>query len=275
MLPHEDPIPFWQHIINDLQVKSLENQTDEWVNNDIVKIYDVVPNDGWVSCFVPVLKLHKDEKPSIRWVADFRSLNEKTEPLIVTLPFVEDNLLLFANSNIFLLWISHQVTFTFQFYEDSLKYLYGACPNFFICYTKMSFGLRNASQYFSLCVRNLHNKLPFHLQKHIVTYLDDLLGHSPTLEQHFQILNELFVILKASGVILNSPKCELFKTRLDYLGFSISFDQISVKQSYLGKISDWPTSQTLFLVFWVITAHSYPIIVKSFQFVRIKTFSQK
>ena len=115
MLPYEDPIPFWQHLINDLQVKSLENQIDEWVNNDIVKIYDVVPNDGWVSCFVPVLKLHKDEKPSIRWVADFRSLNEKTEPLIVTLPFVEDNLLLFANSNIFLLWISHQVTFAFQF----------------------------------------------------------------------------------------------------------------------------------------------------------------
>ena len=165
--------------------------------------------------------------------------------------------------------------FRLSVYEDSLKYLYGACPNFFICYTKMSFGLRNASQYFSLWVRNLHNKLPFHLQKHIVTYLDDLLGHSPTLEQHFQILNELFVILKASGVILNSPKCELFKTRLDYLGFSISFDQISVKQSYLGKIRDWPTSQTLFLVFWVITAHSYPIIVKSFQFVKIKTFSQK
>ena len=96
-------------------------------------------------------------------------------------------------------YFSHQVTFTFQFYEDSLKYLYGACPNFFICYTKMSFGLRNASQYFSLWVRNLHNKLPFHLQKHIVTYLDDLLCHSPTLEQHFQILNELVVILKLAG----------------------------------------------------------------------------
>ena len=52
-------------------------------------------------------------------------------------------------------------------------------------------------------------------------------------------------ILQESRVVLNSPKCEIIKTQISYLGFSISLNKISVKQSYLGKISDWPEPQSL------------------------------
>ena len=92
------PVKSKFRILNELQVRSLEAQVQEWVNNDIVSIHDVVPNDGWVSSFVPILKAHKGEKPTIRWCSDFRGLNEKTKPLVVPLPSVEDNLLLLANS---------------------------------------------------------------------------------------------------------------------------------------------------------------------------------
>ena len=76
--PKTKPIRHKFRILNDLQIKSLETQIQEWSNNHIVKIFDVVPNDGWVSSFVPVLKPHKNEKPTIRWVSDFRPLNEHT-----------------------------------------------------------------------------------------------------------------------------------------------------------------------------------------------------
>ena len=109
----------------------------------------------------------------------------------------------------------------------------------------MSFGLWNAGSYFSLWVRNLHQRLPIHLQKSIVCYLDDLLIHTVSLQEHIQVLEELFPILQESGVVLNSPKCELITTHIEYLGFSITLNKISVKQSYLGKISDWPTPQSL------------------------------
>ena len=51
--------------------------------------------------------------------------------------------------------------------------------------------------------------------------------------------------MEKSGVILNSPKCELFREEIEYLGFSIGHNKITVKQSYLGKISDWPSPQSL------------------------------
>ena len=192
---------------------------------------------------MPVLKPHKNENPTIRWVSDFCPLNEKTKPLIVALPSVEDNLLLLSNSKYFSSLDFSQGYFHLEVHPDSLKYLYGACPNYFICYQKKGASGSEMREYSSWGVRNLHNKLPLHLQKQIVCYLDDLLIHSPILEQHLKILSELFSI--ASGVILNTPKCELIKTSLEYLGFTISLNQISVKQSYLGKISDWPVPQTL------------------------------
>ena len=85
--------------------------------------------------------------------------------------------------------------------------MYQSCPNYYIRYEYMSQGLRNGGAYFSLWVRNLQNRMPKHLQKHIVSYLDDLLIFTETIQKHFEVLSELFLILEEAGVILNSPKC--------------------------------------------------------------------
>ena len=71
----------------------------------------------------------------------------------------------------------------------------------------MPFGLKNLGAYFSLWVRNLHEKLPAHLQKNVITYLDDLLVHTPDIEHNFLVLSKLFKILQQAGCVLNSPKC--------------------------------------------------------------------
>ena len=38
---------------------------------------------------------------------------------------------------------------------------------------------------------------------------------------------------------------KFFRTKIEYLGFSVTFNRISVKQSYLGKINSWPTPTCL------------------------------
>ena len=93
--------------------------------------------------------------------------------------------------------------------------MYQACPNYYVCYQHMSQWLRNSGSFFSLWVRNLHNKLPCHLQKYIVSYLDDLLIHTPSIDKHYDVLSELFPILEKSGVILNSPKCDFLGQKLN------------------------------------------------------------
>ena len=63
-------------------------------------------------------------------------LMKRTKPLIVALPNVEDNLLLLFNSKYFSSLDFSQGYFHLEVHPGSLKYLYGACPNYFICYQK-------------------------------------------------------------------------------------------------------------------------------------------
>ena len=72
-----------------------------------------------------------------------------------------------------------------------------------------------------------------------------MLLHIVTLDLHFEVLTEIFKVFSQHGVVLNTSKCELVATNIEYLGFSISQNQITVKNSYLGKIKNWPVPSDL------------------------------
>ena len=142
-----------------------------------------------------------------------------TKPLLVNLPIIEENLLLLKDSKIFSCIDLSQGYFHLRVAEDSLKFMYQAGPSYYTRYEYMPQGLRNAGAYFSMRVRNLHQRLPKRLQKYTVFYLDDIMLHFPTIEEHYQVLSEIVPILQNPGVILNTPKCEFFQTNVEYLGF--------------------------------------------------------
>ena len=112
-------------------------------------------------------------------------------------------------------------------------------PLSYVCFLYMPFGVQNASQFFTLWIRDLYDKLPKDLQCHILYYLDDLLLHTACLKTHFEVLSKLLAILAAANVVLQTSKCNLFCTKVEYLGFTVSENRIEVKGSYLGKIKSW------------------------------------
>ena len=122
-------------------------------------------------------------------------------------------------------------------------------PFSYVCSLYMPFGVQSASQFFALWIRDLYEKLPIKLQRHILYYLDDLLVHSTCLQKHFEVLSELFAILSAilsaAHVVLQTSKCSLFCTKIEYLGFTVSEGRIEVKGSYLGKIKSWQAPHDL------------------------------
>ncbi|KAK3717926.1 hypothetical protein RRG08_009353 [Elysia crispata] len=52
----------------------------------------------------------------------------------------------------------------------------------------------------------------------VVDYIDDLLVHTKTWEEHLQVLEELFKRLKATNLVARPTKCELGATQVDFLG---------------------------------------------------------
>ena len=82
-------------------------------------------------------------------------------------------------------------------------FLFPRCP----------FGLKNAGQDFQRLMDEILGDIP-----HVFVYIDDILIASETLEEHLKDLRTVFAILEENGLVVNRKKCELGKSRLEFLG---------------------------------------------------------
>ena len=82
-------------------------------------------------------------------------------------------------------------------------FLFPQCP----------FGLKNAGQDFQRLMDEILGDIP-----HVFVYIDDILIASETLEEHLRDLRTVFSILQENGLVVNRKKCELGKSRLEFLG---------------------------------------------------------
>ena len=82
-------------------------------------------------------------------------------------------------------------------------FLFPRCP----------FGLKNAGQDFQRLMDEILGDIP-----HVFVYIDDILVASETLEEHLRDLRTVFAILEENGLVVNRKKCELGKSRLEFLG---------------------------------------------------------
>ena len=84
-------------------------------------------------------------------------------------------------------------------------------------FTRMLFGLSNAPGSFQRLMDKVCRGLPF-----VTTYLDDVLIHSATIEQHKTHLRAVFQRLQQAGLTLRGKKCQLGLTKVAYLGHVFS-----------------------------------------------------
>ena len=55
----------------------------------------------------------------------------------------------------------------------------------------------------------------------VTVYLDDILVHSESLEEHLEDIQQVFKLLKDHGLKLSPEKCKLFQEKIEYLGFMV------------------------------------------------------
>ena len=64
---------------------------------------------------------------------------------------------------------------------------------------------------------DIFNDLPF-----VQVYMDDIVVHSPSKDQHKIPLREVFQRLRKNELKLNFEKCTFHVTEIDFLGFHVS-----------------------------------------------------
>ena len=109
-------------------------------------------------------------------------------------------------------------------------------------YSRLPFGLVNASAHFMSCVNDLFRKL---LYKGVLVYLDDILVYSETFEEHLSLLQQVMDILSKANMKLKLAKCRFALRKLKWLGHIVSAQGLSPDPKKLDAIKHFPTPKNL------------------------------
>ena len=65
--------------------------------------------------------------------------------------------------------------------------------------------------------------------------MDDILVGTETIKEHLEVLKEVFITLNDNNVQLQMQKCCFVKTSVEYLGYTLSQDQITPSDKHKQK----------------------------------------
>ena len=79
----------------------------------------------------------------------------------------------------------------------------------------------------------------------VLTYIDDVLVNSPTVDEHLADLRGAFERLRQYGLKLNSKKCHLLQQEVAYLGFTLTKSGVVPGLTKLKAVKEFPTPKTV------------------------------
>ena len=169
----------------------------------------------WLATAVYVRKKNGD----IRICIDYRELNKRTVKDAYPLPRpdeVQDRL---AGSVIF-----STIDLCSGYWQlplnptDRIKTAFSPGPGLGLFqFCRMPFGLTGAPASFQRLMDMICRDLPF-----VTTYLDDVLIHSSTIQEHKQYLKTVFERFNSAGLTLHGSKCNIGVREVKYLGHIFS-----------------------------------------------------
>ena len=79
----------------------------------------------------------------------------------------------------------------------------------------------------------------------VLVFLDDILIYSHTKEEYIKHIKAILDRLQLEKFSGRLPKCDFFRTEVEYLGFDVGKDGIKPSLSKVKAILDWPTLETI------------------------------
>ena len=126
----------------------------------------------------------------------------------------------------------------------------------------MPFGLCNARPTFQRLMQNCLGKLNL---TYCLIYLDDVIVFSEMPEEHLQRMHVVFNHLREHGLKLKPPKCDVFKSEINYLAHHVSKEEVQPSKKNLESIAQClpPDTYTKVKSFVGLVGH-YQCFIKGF-----------
>ena len=109
--------------------------------------------------------------------------------------------------------------------------------------TVMFFGLMNSPATFQSIMDHIFRDL-INTGK-VSVYIDNIVIHTWTLEEHWQITKEVLEILWANKLYIKPEKCEIKKEKIEYLGVVVSKGKVEMDPVKTEALTSWPTPKKL------------------------------
>ena len=79
----------------------------------------------------------------------------------------------------------------------------------------------------------------------VSVYIDDIVIHTETLEEHWHITKEVLEILRTNKLYIKPEKCEIEKEKIEYLGVVVSEGKVEMDPIKTEALTSWPTPKKL------------------------------
>jgi transposase InsO family protein len=233
LLPGALPPPPKCYRINDTDKDMIREQIDEMVACDII----VEKDSDFVSPVIIVRK--RDGTP--RLCIDYRMLNKIIAPLNMPIPSISETIDRLAGSKFFttldLFAGFHQVAMD----EESQHFTGFACLNSVYQFKVTPFGLKSSpARFVALVTKSLKGLTG----KNAEVYVDDVIVHSATLDDHIIHVKQVFDALQKANFKLKLSKCSFAQTSIAYLGFQIDANGYQPDPTRTVAVQDFPQPLT-------------------------------
>ena len=214
--------------------KAVDEQIDEMLSKGVIR----PSTSEWAS---PVCLVRKPDG-SLRFCVDYRKLNEVSKHDAYPLPNINDCLASLGNSCYFSTMDMASGYWQCSMDPESGEKAAITTHRGLFQPEVLPFGVKGGVAHFSRVMAALFSSLQW---KTLLTYLDDLMVFSNSVEEHFHRLSLVFDRLIEAGLKLKPSKCHLFQKSVKFLGHMVSASGISPIEDKIQAIVQFPVPKDI------------------------------